>query len=417
MGSKISKQKQIFSLLNNKFANMWEESVETVQDPGKISKDNSSDSQPSQLLNKVYNFYKSIIQNLSSGLIALDLDGGITFANHAAAGLLDIEREDLLKKNIREIFADDEESQKSLRALFIHDKRIDEKEVHFLQKNRLPIRVGFSSSKIHDENNNFDGVIVLFRDLTEIHHLKMQIEKMERLALIGELSAGIAHEIRNPLAGIKAAAQLLQENRNENGFHEQVVDRIIREVDKANKLLMEFFKFAKPSKPKLKFHDVDLIIDGITILLAPQLKKRKIELQTYFGEKLPEVYIDETQIEQVVVNLFLNALDAMPDGGKLQVKTYRKNISIIGMENVTHQPLENQLNYVFIEIKDSGTGISAQNIEKIFNPFFTTKHNGLGLGLSICSRLVGKNGGSLDIQSEQGMGTAVTVALPAFIHS
>jgi signal transduction histidine kinase len=113
----------------------------------------------------------------------------------------------------------------------------------------------------------------------------------------------------------------------------------------------------------------------------------------------------------------LNALDAMPNGGKLQIQTYRKNVSIIGIENPTQGTVENQLNYVFVEIKDSGTGITSSNLNKIFNPFFTTKSNGLGLGLSICSRLVGENGGNLDIQSEHGVGTAVTIALPAFIHS
>ena len=116
---------------------MWDESVQTATEAAAIPKEESPDSHSSQLLNKVYNFYKSIIQNISSGLVALDLDGGITFANHAAARLLDVERGELLKKNIREIFADDEESQKSLRALFIHDKRLNEKEVHFKQKNGL----------------------------------------------------------------------------------------------------------------------------------------------------------------------------------------------------------------------------------------------------------------------------------------
>ena len=162
MGSKISKQKEMFSLLNNKFANMWDETVQTTTESAEFQKAESSDSQSYQLLNKVYNFYKSIIQNLSSGLLTLDLEGGITFANHAAACLLGIEREDLLKKNIREIFAADEESQKSLRALFIHDKRINEKEVYFVQKNGSTIRIGFSSSQIHDENNNFDVLLSSF---------------------------------------------------------------------------------------------------------------------------------------------------------------------------------------------------------------------------------------------------------------
>ena len=107
----------------------------------------------------------------------------------------------------------------------------------------------------------------------------------------------------------------------------------------------------------------------------------------------------------------------MPNGGIMQIKTFRKNISIIGIEDVKQQTVENQLNYVFVEVKDNGTGISSPDLNKIFDPFFTTKQNGLGLGLSICSRLVGENGGNLDIQSEQGIGTAVTVALPAFIHS
>ncbi|UCF63867.1 MAG: PAS domain-containing protein [bacterium] len=417
MGSKISKQKQMFSLLNYKFPYMWEDSHQTIINEKENHRNTAAEPHSDQLLNKVYNFYKSIIQNLSNGLIALDLEGGITFANQPAAQLLDYDRQELLQKNIKEIFGKDEESQKSLRALFISEKRINEKEVHFNTRNGSSIRVGFSSSHIHDENNEFDGVIVLFRDLTEIHHLKIQIEKMERLALIGELSAGIAHEIRNPLAGIKAAAQLLQEGGGGNGFSQQVIERIIREVDRANKLLMEFFKFAKPSKPKLKFHDIDLIIDGVALLLAPQMKKSKVELITQFGEEISEAYVDDTQMEQVIINLFLNAIDAMPQGGKLKVKTYRKLINILGNEKTNFEPDENQLSYVFIEICDNGVGISQQNLEKIFNPFFTTKKNGLGLGLPICSRLVSENGGNLDIQSENGKGAIVTVALPAFVHS
>jgi len=417
MRSKISKQKQMFSLLNYKFPYMWEDSAQTTTKEQENERKGSVDYHSNQLLNKVYNFYKSIIQNLSSGLIALDLDGGITFANQPAAQLLGYDRQEILKKNIKEIFGNDEESQKSLRALFISQKRINEKEVHFITRNGASIRVGLSSSQIHDENNEFDGVIILFRDLTEIHHLKMQIEKMERLALIGELSAGIAHEIRNPLAGIKAAAQLLQEGGSGNGFNQQVIERIIREVDRANKLLMEFFKFAKPSKPKLNFHDIDLIIDGVALLLAPQMKKSKVELITQFGKEIPEAYVDDTQLEQVIINLFLNAIDAMPEGGKLEVKTYRKLINILGNEKTDFEPDENQLDYVFIEIRDNGVGISPRNLNKIFNPFFTTKKNGLGLGLPICSRLVSENGGNLDLQSEDGKGAIVTVALPAFVHS
>jgi PAS domain S-box-containing protein len=416
MGSKISKQKQMFSLLNYKFPNLLDQSLlgSTEEESGKD--DQFSTHYSSHLINKVYNFYKSIIQNLSSGLIALDLKGEITFVNNAAADMLGFGREELLGKSSKTLFGADDESQKCHRAIFLPNKKINDREVNLFQKDTKPILVGLSSSHIHDENNNFDGVILLFRDLSEIHHLKLQIEKMERLALIGELSAGIAHEIRNPLAGIKAAAQLLKESGNNNQIQPQIIDRIIREVDRSNKLLQEFFKFARPGKPKLKFHDIEIVIDGVSLLLSPQLKKSKIEFITDFINEIPEVYVDDTQIEQVIINLFLNAIEAMPDGGKLLIKSYNKNINLLNQMEKRFETSNNQLNYVFIEITDTGVGIPVHQIEKIFNPFFTTKQNGLGLGLSICSRLVGENGGNLDVKSKIGEGTCVTVALPAFVH-
>ncbi len=415
MGSKISKKKQMFSLLNYKFANMWEESVATEEEEPQNS-ENFSSTYPSHLLNKVYNFYKSIIQNLNSGLMAIDLNGEINFVNHSAVSMLGYEREELLGKNIKEIFAQDNENQKIQRALFLPHKRINDREVNLYHRDGSTKVVGLSSSQIHDENNNFDGIILLFRDLTEVRHLKMQLERMERLALLGELSAGIAHEIRNPLAGIRAAAQLLQEGNSQEDFQSQVVERIIREVDKANKLLKEFFKFAKPGKPNLKFHDIELLVDGVHLLLSPQIRRKNIEFTTQFGDAIPEVYVDDTQMEQVFVNVFLNAVDAMKEGGRLIVKTYGKKMNIMDAKNESYEIDNNQLNYVFVEVTDTGSGIPEQNMDKIFNPFFTTKSSGLGLGLSICSRLVNENGGNIDLKSIMGQGTTVTIALPAFVH-
>ena len=416
MGSKISKQKQMFSMLNHKFSGLWDENLIKESKPEDIQEENFTANYSSHLLNKVYNFYKSLIQNLNSGLITSDLAGEITFVNGTAALMLNYQREELLGKNLKEIFSQDEESQKCHRAVFLPNKRINDKEVNFILKGGSTMVVGLSTSQIHDENNNFDGIILLFRDLTEIRHLKIQIERMERLALLGELSAGIAHEIRNPLAGIRAAAQLLQENNNQDDFQNQIIERIIREVDKANKLLKEFFKFAKPSKPNLKFHDLELLIDGVYLLLSPQLRKKNIEFVTNFGEEVSQVYVDDTQIEQVLINLFLNSIDAMPEGGRLAVSTYKRNINILDPKMTNYDLDNNQLYYSLIEIADTGSGISPQNLEKIFNPFFTTKPSGLGLGLPICSRLVGENGGNLDVDSKAGHGTKITLALPAFVH-
>jgi signal transduction histidine kinase len=300
--------------------------------------------------------------------------------------------------------------------MFLPGKRIDEKEIKFLKKDNSSIIAGLTTSPIRDENNKFEGVVLLFRDLTEVIHLRLQIERMERLALLGELSAGIAHEIRNPLAGIKAAAQILEDSFGVDDFRYQLIERIIREVDKANRLLKEFFKFAKPTKPKLKFQDIEMIIDGVYLLLAPKLQKRNIQFSADFNTDMPQVFVDETQLEQVILNLFLNSIDAMPGGGKLKVGTNKKNIKLHEKDKQKLNVDSNEVNYVLIEISDSGNGIANGNMKKIFNPFFTTKTDGVGLGLSICSRLVEENGGKIDVTSKKNEGTTFLLAIPAFEH-
>lgn len=416
MSSKIEKQKQIFDLLNSKFSNLLEEATIQNSDKKGTGITGDKDRIDRNLIDKVYNFYRSIIQNINGGLITLDLTGEITFANRIAAHLLGYKIEELPGQHIGDLFGTDDASQKCLRSLFVPGKRIDELEVTFRKKNNDSIIVGLSASPLHDQNNNYDGVVLLFRDVTEVRHLKLQLERMERLALLGELSAGIAHEIRNPLAGIKAAAQILEDSFGVDDFRYQIIGRIVREVDKANRLLQEFFKFARPTKPKLKFHDIEMIVDGVYLLLAPKMQKRNIQFLPDFGGDVPQVYVDETQIEQVVLNLFLNAIDAMPGGGKLKVSTFNKKLRILDNEKESLNVDENELNYVLVEISDTGTGISEENFEKIFNPFFTTKTEGVGLGLSICSRLIEENGGKIDVVSEWGKGTTFVLALPAFVH-
>ncbi len=417
MQSKLEKQKQIFQLLNQQFSNLLEDLSGNSTDASNLPiEQKEAVSEQFQLLDKVYNFYKCIIQNINSGLLTLDLDGEITFANRMAADMLGYNVKELLGRYVTELFPEDVETRKFLKSIFIPGKKVDEKEIVFRKKDGSNIIVGVSASPIHDKNNKFDGVILLFRDLTEIRQLKMQVERMERLALLGELSAGIAHEIRNPLAGIKAAAQVLEESFGADDFRNQIITRIVREVDKANRLLQEFFKFARPTKPKLNFHDIEMIIDGVYLLLAPKMQKRNIQFQADFGSNVPQVFVDETQIEQVILNLFLNAIDAMPDGGTLRVATYKKKLRLLEEERDKLKVNRSQFEYVMVEISDTGTGIPEKELDKIFNPFYTTKAEGVGLGLSICSRLISENGGKIDVTSKVNEGTTFILALPAFLH-
>lgn len=416
MSSKIEKQKQIFSLLNLKVSDESKNDGPITISDHKI--DVKKIISQANLVNQVYQFHRSIIQNINAGLFITDLNGVVTFANKSAGKLLDYDVEELLEKNIADFFKDRNEATKFLKLLSLPEKKIDNYETKFVDRNSKEIIIGISASSLDDQNNKFEGVVFLIRDLTEVYHLRNQVERMERLALLGELSAGIAHEIRNPLAGIKASAQVLQESLSHEDFRSDLIERIVKEVDKSNRLLKEFFKFARPMPPRLGFFDIEMIIDSVYLLLAPRLKKNNIKFREEFEDQIPQVYIDETQIEQVVLNLFLNAVDVMPDGGELTVKTSKKKLSLWDTQKEKYGvDANNELYHVIVEISDTGKGIKPEIIDKIFNPFFTTKKDGLGLGLSICSRLIEENRGKLDVESTPGKGTTFILALPTYVHN
>lgn len=414
MSSKIERQKQIYSLLNTREGENL--SPLSPVNPDENTLQVADVLSRARFLNQVYHFHRSIIQNINAGLFIIDLDGIITFANKVAARWLYYEVDELLNKNVRELFSDENDARKFLQLISIPGKNIDNYETKFCDKTSNEIIVGIDAASFTDENNRFSGIVMLFRDLTEVYHLRNQVERMERLALLGELSAGIAHEIRNPLGGIKAAAQVLEEDLEKDDFRRELTGRIIREVDKSNRLLKEFFKFAKPTPPRPKFTDIARIIDSVYLLLAPRIKRKNIAFKEEFETHTPQVYVDETQIEQVVLNLFLNAIDVLTEGGTLSVKTEAQKPQ--AAKNLDQKNLfsKQELYYVNVMISDNGKGIRPEILNKIFNPFFTTKPDGLGLGLSICSRLIEENRGKIDVSSNVGEGTTFSIVLPAFVH-
>jgi PAS domain S-box-containing protein len=361
-------------------------------------------------IRNVLSFYKAIIQNMSSGLLSVDLKGNITFFNKGALEILKYKGEDIIEKPVISLCGEDHLSRDLLSEVVANRLAMDGKELRLVDGTGSYIRIGFSSTPLHDENNNHEGMILIFRDLTEILEMRQQMQRMERLATLGELSAGIAHEIRNPLAGIKASAQVLQESFDGNDFRGELVTRIVKEIDRSNELLKEFFKFAKPSKPHRSFYDVEMIIDGVYLLLAPRLKKRRISFGKKIRDEIRQIYVDENQIEQVFLNLFLNSIDALPDGGKIEIGIGMAHMSVSNLKK--GKITKRQVQAVEVLVLDNGTGIESDLLEKIFNPFFTTKSDGLGLGLSISNRLITENGGKMEVESTPGEKTMFRLLLP-----
>lgn len=356
-------------------------------------------------LEQVYQFHKGIIQSISSGLITIDFKGIITFINTAALKLLEYDYKEMVGQSVREVFADDKEAESVLNELLSKKRMFESRETNLISRTKKLIPIGFTTTLLSSSDPDYDGVIISFRDLTNLQHYRVQMERIDRLATLGEVSAGIAHEIRNPLAGIKTSAQVLEESFSPGDFRSQLVSRIVKEIDRSNDLLKKFFNFAKPGKPKQEFVSLDALIEGVYLLLSSKMRKKDIQFQKNFNSDVPDVYVDENQMEQILINLFLNALDAMNKGDMMTVDLRIE-------ENQDNNLNGDATRAVILQIRDTGSGISDENLEKIFNPFFTTKTDGVGLGLSISSRLVEENGGKISVESEWGEGTSFSIILP-----
>jgi signal transduction histidine kinase len=236
----------------------------------------------------------------------------------------------------------------------------------------------------------------LYEDLKKS---KSYMRRADRLASLGTLTAGLAHEIRNPLVAIKTFTQLLPERLEDEEFRSHFLNIASSEVDRISSLITELLEFARPSDPKMEFEDINSILDGMILLVSTETKKKQINILKNYITNLPPIKIDREQIKQVFLNFLLNSIEATPERGEMTVKT-RSFVKPGG------EP------YIQIEFTDNGRGIPAEHLEDIFTPFFTTKDKGSGLGLSISHQIVQDHRGYIDVESELNKGTSFFINLP-----
>jgi signal transduction histidine kinase len=233
----------------------------------------------------------------------------------------------------------------------------------------------------------------------DLKRSKSYIRRADRLASLGTLTAGLAHEIRNPLVAIKTLTQLLPDRLDDEEFRDQFLKIASGEVDRISSLVNELLDFARPSDPKLEFEDINTILDGMILLVSTETKKKQINILKSYASDLPPVLIDREQIKQVFLNILLNAIQATAENGRIMVKT-RAFMKPEG------EP------YAQIEFTDTGCGIPGEHLEEIFNPFFTTKSTGSGLGLSISHQIVQDHRGYIDVESQLERGSSFFINLP-----
>ena len=228
---------------------------------------------------------------------------------------------------------------------------------------------------------------------------KSYIRRADRLASLGTLTAGLAHEIRNPLVAIKTFTQLLPERLEDEEFRNHFLNIASGEVDRISALVTELLEFARPSEPKFELEDINSILDGMILLVSNETKSKHIDIIKDYASDLRPITIDREQMKQVFLNMLLNGIEATPENGNICVKT-----------RFFEKPEGDA--YIQVEFTDSGCGIPPEYLEEIFTPFFTTKEKGSGLGLSISNQIIQDHRGYIDVESEVNKGTSFFVNLP-----
>jgi two-component system sensor histidine kinase AtoS len=248
------------------------------------------------------------------------------------------------------------------------------------------------------DNERMIGLIHIMRDITERKRVEASLQRAEQMKLVGEWATSLAHEIKNPLAGIKLSIEALLENRQLSADDREIVFKAVDEIKRIQTLLKNILNFARPPKPQFIITDInDLLEKTVNFSLRhPSLTARSpllLDVSKDFDPRVPEMWIDPMQVQQIVMNLIFNAIEAMPEGGRLSVSS-------------SYQATDKT---VTIDISDTGTGIDATVVDDIFKPFFTTKKKGSGLGLAITKRLVEHNHGRISLESQAGRGTTFRV--------
>jgi PAS domain S-box-containing protein len=353
---------------------------------------------------KVKNYLHNILESLTSGVIVVDENQTITTLSQTAGAILNLSTEKCLNQPLAEVvphpvfptlLARLKESQKG--------NLIQDEEFKNTEDRRIKIRV--SASPVHDPAGAQLGTVLIVQDITELKQLEEEAERNDRLRAMGEMAAGIAHEIRNPLASIELFASILKKDSEGDTEKMRLADHIVSGVKNMDRIISSLLLFAKSPEPSLQQCNINDLLRDILESRADLQAPNTINIQCSYCNKEPLAQGDKELLKQVFLNFIHNAVQAMPKGGDLKLHI-EKNKS---PDNDTYHR-----HFITTTISDTGVGISSEDRENIFNPFFSTKDKGTGLGLAIAHNIVKAHQGTIDVTSQKGKGTTFTVNLPGW---
>ncbi|MFQ5449447.1 MAG: nitrogen regulation protein NR(II) [Nitrospinaceae bacterium] len=351
--------------------------------------------------------FQNIFSSLIDGVLLISKDLKILKGNPAVEEMFHRSRDSFEDQPLADFFPNQPEvlgkvGQTLTLGFSFHDIEC----LGWRKNNPTPFPANLTLSPFRDPEGNIDGAVILVKDLSLLKELEEISRPMDHLSAIGTLALGMAHEIRNPLGGIRGSAQLLRQELG-NPQHQEYLDVVISEVDRINRMVERIMDFTRPKTLEIKEINIHEILGEIILLEKESLSRKRCRVEQVYDPSLPLIEADKDQLKQVFLNLIKNAREASRERGKIQLIT---RVGTGYSIKTSRDP--NPKKSIVVEVIDSGSGMEEAILKNIFTPFFTTKKRGSGLGMSISLKLVENHGGKIKVTSEKGLGTTVQVFLP-----
>jgi len=350
--------------------------------------------------------YEDIIDSIEEGIVVFDRVGVITLFNQLAEKITGISKKKALSFEMKEVFADNPHVVEQVEKTLTTGQVFSDYDGCIVKRNGSVIPVSLTTSPVLNRNGETKGITLLVRDISRIKALEEDVRRSDSLASVGVLAAGLAHEIKNPLGGIKGAAQLLQMEIEADEELKSYTEVIIKESERVSNLLEDLLDFSNPKKLNLRQINIYEVLHSVVALVSRSEEGKEVNFTAEYDPSIPLIPGDSEKLAQVFINIIKNGCEAMDGAGEMKISTR------VITDFLVHGKEGSFSKMIAIDVADSGKGMCEEEVKQLFTPFFTRKKGGTGLGLSVSHRIIKEHRGTVNVKSEEGKGSVFSVLLP-----
>lgn len=396
-----------------------------------LEQSNDQLDQKVQELSRLASYNQNVLSSMASGLFTLDLLGRVETFNSMAETITGLKAEEVKGISFAKLLANNIQFTQIIAVSRQHRTPLTTTRLNYCRHDGRHLPLSLRTAMLQDHADDTVGLLIIFEDLSPLQNLEQRLHRADQLASLGQMAAGIAHEVKNPLASIRTFVQLLDRKHDDLGFIEKFNRIVPRELERINLIVEEMLDLARPAHLQPKQIDIVRVLLRVIDVYTERMREQQIELKTCFSVALPTMWADVEQLNRAFANITLNAIEAMATGGELIITCRPVPKALVefaapGPEQRvdteqtgtnSQAPLDLYTSDLEVIFQDSGPGIPSEELERVFTPFHTTKPKGTGLGLAITHKIVEEHAGSMHIASRVGQGTTVTVKLPVALPS